>query len=64
MKNEKNKKKELNFFPIGIFSLDIFQLFTMASVKDKNGKFSWLKFFTILILLIIILPFFIHPNQK
>jgi hypothetical protein len=54
MKNDKIKKKNNHFHPLMLLDLE---WLSFVTIKDKNGKLSWLKVCSVLILILLTLPF-------
>lgn len=54
MKNDKIKNDNKDFHPLMLLD---FQWLPYVSIKDKNGKLSWLKVCSVLILILLTLPF-------
>ena len=57
MKENEERDKKFDPAPSGLPELDIFHWITQISVKDKNGKISWIKVFAAPLLIALMLPF-------
>ena len=57
MKQNKERDEKFDPAPSGLPELDIFHWIALISVKDKNGKISWIKVFAALLLIALALPF-------
>ena len=57
MRENKERKEKFDPAPSGFPELDVFHWMTRISLKNKNGKLSWMKLIAVLLLVLLALPF-------